>query len=180
MELQNPYAPPAEDPGSWRPVHGGACWREGDAVVVRRPEAELPDRCVRCNEPAQGYRLQRKLYWHHPGLYVVLVISPLIYVIIALIVRKTTSVTAGLCPVHRARRKNGLLIGWIGVPVSLVACGTSIATDTPEAIVGGFLLFFVCLIAGAVMAQVVVPKKMDQNHAWLRVGQPFLDSISGA
>jgi hypothetical protein len=149
-------------------------------VVVRRPEAELPDRCVRCNEPAQGYRLRRKLYWHHPGLYALLVISPLIYVIVALIVRKTTTVSAGLCPVHRTRRRNGLVTGWLGVPVSLAACTASIATDTPAAIIAGFLLFFVCLIAGAVMAQVVVPKKMDQNLAWLRAGQPFLDSINGA
>jgi len=178
MQSYNPYAPPAHAPIPFgaAPV-GGGCWRDGDTAVVRRPDADLPDRCVRCNEPAEGFRLQRKLQWHHPAVYVALVISPVIYVIIALIVRKTTTVRIGLCPRHRARRRNGILVGWLGSAASVTACTAAIAADTPEAMLGGLLVFLVCVIVGIVMSQVIQPKKIDDSFAWLRVGKPFLESL---
>jgi hypothetical protein len=177
MQSYNPYAPPTHDPTALRPAPAGGCWREGDAAVVRRPDAELPDRCVRCNQPAEGYRLQRKLYWHHPAVYLVIVFSPLIYVILALIMRKTTTVRVGLCPAHRKRRRNGMLIGWIGVLVSITVCTAGISSDTPEVIFGGIGLFLIFPIVGIAMAQVIAPKRMDQYFAWLRVGKPFLESL---
>ena len=176
MQSYNPYAPPAHDPGAFTAGHASGCWREGDAVVVRRPDADLPDRCVRCNEPAGGFRLQRKLQWHHPAVYFALLISPIIYGI-ALIVRKTTTVRVGLCPGHRARRRNGMLVGWLGTLASITACTAGIAADTPEAMLGGLALFLVSVVAGIVMSQVVQPKKIDESNAWLRVGKRFLESL---
>ena len=49
---RNPYAPPeasriAGDPSSER----GGFWSDGKSLVLHR-EARLPDRCLRCNEPA--------------------------------------------------------------------------------------------------------------------------------
>lgn len=180
MQSYNPYAPPAQDPGTFAAALGSGCWRDGDAVVVRRPDAELPDRCVRCNEPASGFRLSRKLQWHHPAVYVALVISPIVYVIIALIVRKTTTVRVGLCPRHRARRRNGMLIGWLGTLLAVAACTVGVSADTPEAMLGGLVMFLIFVVVGIVMSQVVQPKKIDDNFAWLRVGKPFLESLDAA
>ncbi len=36
-------------------------WRDGDKLVVRRRRHNLPDRCVQCNEPAEGRRFRAKL-----------------------------------------------------------------------------------------------------------------------
>jgi hypothetical protein len=180
MQNYNPYAPPAHDPLAIGPVPQAGCWRDGDAAVVWRPTAELPDRCIRCNQPSDGFRLRKKLYWHHPILYIAVAVSPLIYVIIALILRKTVTVGIGLCPAHRTRRRNGMLIGWLGTLASITACTTGIAVDTPEVIFGGIGLFLILPIVGIVMAHVIQPKKMDDRFAWLKVGKPFLDSLESA
>ncbi len=55
----NPYQPTA--------IHGTSLalqegfWRDGDKLVVRRRRHNLPDRCVLCNEPAEGRRFRAKL-----------------------------------------------------------------------------------------------------------------------
>ena len=44
----------------------GGVWRFNRQIVMQ-PETPLPDRCIRCNASANGFRLKRQLYWH-PGL----------------------------------------------------------------------------------------------------------------
>ena len=43
-------------------------WRDGKIIVMSH-DASFPDRCVKCNQPAAGYRLKRKLTWHPSGWY---------------------------------------------------------------------------------------------------------------
>jgi hypothetical protein len=180
MQDYNPYAPPADNPMAIGPVPQAGCWRDGDAAVVRPPTAELPNRCVRCNQPTDGFRLEKKLYWHSPILYIAILVSPLIYVVIAMILRKTVTIRFGLCPGHRARRRNGMLIGWLGALLSITACTAGIAADAPEAIFGGIGLFVILPIVGIVMAHVIQPKKIEHHLAWLKVGKPFLESLEAA
>jgi hypothetical protein len=61
----NPYAPPlsAEDHSAASLGEVNGVWQELGVVVCVKG-APWPDRCVRCNEPAAGYRLKRDLYWH--------------------------------------------------------------------------------------------------------------------
>ena len=176
----NPYAPPVHDPTAIGPVPQAGCWRDGDAAVVLRPTADLPDRCVRCNQPVDGFRLEKKLYWHSPILYIAILVSPLVYVVIALILRKTVTVRFGLCPGHRARRRNGMLVGWLGTALAITTCSAGIASDTPEAIFGGMGLFLILPIVGIAMAHVIQPKKIEHHFAWLKVGKPFLESLEAA
>ena len=91
----NPYAAALTDPDldglgfssdPKTPVGVGG-WRDGDLLVISEG-AKLPDRCVKCNQPAEGYLLQRKLNWHEPTWYLLVIISPLLYIIVALIIRK--------------------------------------------------------------------------------------------
>ena len=183
MQEYNPYAPPMHDPlaiGSLSQVAEAGCWRDGDAAVVRRPVADLPDRCVRCNQAAGGFRLERKHSFYHPLLYVVLVLSPLIYVIVALIMRKTAIVRIGLCPDHRARRRKGILVGWIGSVFAMAGCSAGIVADSPEAMLAGLGSFMIFPVVGIVMAHAIQPKRIDDNFAWLKVGKPFLDSLQSA
>ena len=63
------------------------------------------------NAPAEGYTKKFNLSWHHPALYLIVLAGVLIYVIVALIVRKTARVNIPLCPAHRAKRRNIILTG---------------------------------------------------------------------
>lgn len=101
---------PDSEPG---PRHAYA---DGRSFVVPR-DAVLPSRCVKCGNPPADPWLRKTFSWHHPALYVLL-ISPILYVIAALIVRKTIRVSVPLCRAHRTIRRKRL---WIGA-ILLLTC----------------------------------------------------------
>jgi hypothetical protein len=176
-QLQNPYAPPRADISDPRFVGAGgeALRREGDLVVIPVNGARFPDRCVVCNQPVVK-RLQRKLYWHAPALYALICVGILIYAIVALIVRKTAHFEIGLCEAHVKRRRNGILIGWLGFFAGLVAL-IATADRAPELILVFALAMIGAAVAGILMTQVVAAKRIDNVNAWIKVGRPFLDSL---
>src|SRR5918992_369607 len=62
----NPYASPQSVFGPFQLAEEPrGAWRDGDLLVLRR-DGVLPDRCIKCNRPAEGYRQERKLNWVHP------------------------------------------------------------------------------------------------------------------
>ena len=86
MTPQQPYFPP--------PTQGmNTVWRN-NSVLVMTKEALLPNRCIKCNAPAEE-QLKHRLTWHHPGLYLLALASILIYVVVAMVVRKTATVNVG-------------------------------------------------------------------------------------
>ncbi|MES1175314.1 MAG: hypothetical protein ABUL62_13420 [Myxococcales bacterium] len=177
---QNPYAPPslqADGEGllGSSPGDGGGLRREGDLVVIPVSGAAFPPRCVVCNESAVK-RLKRRAFWHPPGYFALLVVGVWIYVIVSLIVRKRADFDVGLCQRHVERRRNGMLIGWIGS----IACFIAAIATASQYPVLAVLFGLGCLgsiIAGAVMVRVVTPKRIDKQYAWLKFDKPFLDSI---
>ena len=79
MSEFNPYAAPRADVSFGRTPAGddAGVWKSGKLLVMTK-DAALPDRCVRCNQPADGPRLRRNLSWHPAAWYVLLAISPLL------------------------------------------------------------------------------------------------------
>ena len=181
----NPYAPPSEPAQLDAPTPGASTvganmWVDGDKLVIPREGAVFPDRCVQCNAPT-GYKLERKLFWHPPWVYIFILISIWIYIILALVLRKKAHVHVGLCDEHRAKRKNAMLIGWVGSLATIATCTGGLAMENDAGAVIALLsgiAFLVVLIVGLVRAQTVVPRKMDDTYAWLKVGAPFLQSFS--
>lgn len=172
--IDNYYAPPIADT-TFAPVAETTIFRQGDSVVVPSQGASLPPRCIRCNQPASK-RLLRRLYWHHPALYLLIMVGLCFYLIPALIVRKKAVVEVGVCDLHHKRRRLGIAIGWLGFLVSL---GAFIATieSVPELGLVFLLTMFVTPVVGIVMAQVVSTTRIDDRQAWLKTGRPFLESI---
>ncbi len=141
-------------------------------------DAELPDRCVKCNAPANGYRLKRNLSWHPPVWYFLILISLLVYIIVALVIRHTAKIQVGLCEEHRRQRRWAIALGWIGslAGIGLIAFSASLQ-DTqwfPIGLVLGLLFFFGFLIYGISVSQVVAPKKIDKRFVWLKKVSPDL------
>jgi len=161
---------------------GAGVWREGNKLVVTK-EIHLPDRCVKCNAPANGWVIRKTLYWHSPLLYI-LIFFPgiLIYAIVALVVRQNAKVTAALCPVHRRKRWTTILIAWLValLGVAAVALGISLAADSDTEGVGviGIVIGFLLIVGAgiyAVWSAVLSPTKMQGNHAWLKgAGNDYL------
>jgi len=93
------------------PSYGTAgVWRDKSTLVMSK-DAQLPDRCVKCNEPTVE-RLKRRLSWHHPAIYLIVLVALLIYLIVAMVTRKRATIEIGLCEEHQAKRRRNLMIAW--------------------------------------------------------------------
>lgn len=152
-------------------IGGPVVAREGKTLVMSR-DAQLPDRCVKCNAADGIVRLKRNLYWHHPLIYLCLLANILIYAIVATCVRKRATIEVGLCPRHLKRRRAGIAIGWgsFGLFVaSLFALGLQHGGWIALA---GFVIFLVGVVAGVVMSTPVSPKRIDEENIWLKGVHP--------
>jgi len=153
-----------------------------------------PDRCIKCNEPTHGYIWSKTMYWHHPAFYL-LILFPglLVYLIVALCVRKSAKVTVGLCPIHRAARTRRVLIATVSCLLGLgLLIGAPILssenpfhmtrdsrqTMTMIGIIGGTVILLAGLIYTAVGVAVVTPRRIDDQFVYLtRAGVPFLSTL---
>jgi len=193
-EAVNPYAPPRSDLQSTpaavpQPEHlfnVGGVWRTGDLLVMQKGTT-LPNRCLVCNQPA-AVQYPKKMYWHHPGLYILVLLSLPIYVIAALIARKKADVVLPLCAEHAEKRKKASTTANLMMVFGLVLMfGSCFALDSDNGgtfaiILGvGFLVLLVGAIVLSAGANPIIPKKIDDYYVWLRkVSSSYLAALPPA
>ena len=144
----------------------GGVWRADNTLVMTK-DASLPDRCVKCNAPANGSRLKRSLSWHHPALYFVILVAWIIYVVLALTLSKRATVYLGLCPEHIQRRKNLLILGWAMLAIGLVTTFIAFANEYVGFGLIGLILFVVAVFWLVIVSRIVKVKKIDDRYVWL-------------
>jgi hypothetical protein len=178
FDEDNPYTPPKSQ--GLGPIvadgNKGGIWRDRNLLMVRKG-VELPDRCLKCDAPAEGYRFKRNLSWASPWWFLTLfLIGPLLFVIIYYCVRWTGEVSAGLCPVHRTKRRKFIAIGWItallGIALMITAGPLVEARFMGIPILAGALLMIAGMLIGAIGAQVLVPNRIDKHFIWLKKVSP--------
>jgi len=169
-------APQADFAPVARPDSGASLWQDGE-ILVARSGADFPDRCIKCNAPAEGYRFKRTLRWHPPAYYALL-LNIIIYVIVETIVSRKAEVAAGLCRDHRARRRNAILVGWLTtmLGIALLIVGAAVADrGLGWFMAGGGLLILFGLVYGTVRSQILVPRRIEKGIVRLqKVDRDFL------
>ncbi len=171
MSEYNPYAAPesAAEPLSFnRDGVAGTCWRDGDELLAL-PGTDLPRCCVKCGEPASEYR-KRTFYWHSAWLYLLILLHMLVYLIVALIVRKSASHQIGLCVAHQRQRRLFIALAWLSV-VPLVGC---FLFDSGVAILVGVLAFVVMLFCGLFGMRLLKPTQITPELAVYKGVSPRL------
>jgi hypothetical protein len=184
MSDSNPYTPSrasldAGAEGLQQASGGTTLWREGKVAVLLR-QASLPQRCVKCNEAAQLPSKSRLVYWHHPALYLLLLLNILVYALVAAIVRKKVRVAPGLCTRHKRRRRRVIAAAWGGVALSIVLVwsGMSGALDHGLAAILGSLVLLVSLIIAIAGSRIVYAGRIDDTYLRLKgCGAAFLASL---
>jgi len=160
----NPYAPSKAvfDTGH----RDGTAWRKGRQAVIPVGR-DLPCRCIKCNAHVDGVVKQRKVYWHHPGVYGLILINLILYAIVALIVRKTVKIRPALCELHARKRRNGLLLCWglLFAGLGSLAAGAMHDGNTLFGWLGGVLIF--AAIVNSFLQRLVVARKIDDQYAYL-------------
>ena len=151
-------------------------WRDGKRVAMDR-NAALPDRCFKCNEPADGYRRTVKLT--HVPLGTEMMVGAIAYAF-----AKQARVDVGLCERHRRSRAINIAL------FSLAVLGVSIfvftqvqATDVvlPLLATVGLIGGVIGLIYAAVGTRLARASQITDTHIWLKgAGEPFLASLPDA
>lgn len=185
-------APGAQAPGviSYANPYASAGMLYDDGVgLVMQKNAVGPDRCVKCNEPANGYRWTKTFYWHHPAYFLLILVAILVYAIVALCIRQSGRISVGLCPRHRAARRTRIWIalGLLFLGLVLLIGGPVMASNTHGdesdryamiGVLGGIFTLLASGIYAAVAVPVLTPRKIDEHYLYLaRAGRPFLDSL---
>lgn len=78
-------------------------YREGKTLVVPSGSS-LPANCVKCGAPISGTRLTKTFRWHSPGLYLLIFLGLIPYVIVAFFVAKKARIDVPFCQAHRSWR----------------------------------------------------------------------------
>jgi hypothetical protein len=174
MDDFNPYATfgldAASIAASAEPVRG--LWRDGKLLVMHKG-AVLPDRCIKCNAPAGGLRLKRSLSWHESKYFSLGKLHPLLYLVVALLVRKTAKIELGICRRHCRNRLMGIAIGWalffLGVAAIAILAARPPRKEAIQVVLAlsGTMLLCGGPICAAVFYPVVRPHWIDDEHIWL-------------
>src|SRR5687768_6515011 len=133
----NPYAAPREETYV-PPGHGlgaspfAGLWRQGNVLVMHKM-APLPDICVKSNQPA-ARRLKRNLSWHHPAVFLIILFNWLIYIIVALIIRKKATIHIALSEQWFARRHRRMLFAWGAILLSVLLFVVAVMNIDDDAI----------------------------------------------
>lgn len=155
---------------------GAGVWRD-KAILVMSKDALLPDRCVKCNVTTTG-RLKRKFAWHHPAIYILILVAWLAYLIVAMIVRKRATIEVGICDEHRAKRRTYIWISWALVLLGLGGFVAAFMWDDGTPALLGFLVLIVALFFGVFTTRVSVPTRIDDRFVWLRgINKDYLDQL---
>ena len=164
-------------PAPYAAAYAQGFWRDGSTLVMYK-HLPMPDRCIKCNAPANGIRLRRKLSWHPPAYFLLVFIGVLLYAIVAMIASKRATIDVGLCEEHYNKRRTGILVSWLMFALSIgsFVLATILGGEFVAFLGGIFLL--ASIICAIVMTRVVVPKKIDDQFAWLRgVSDEYLNQL---
>ncbi|MBW3599164.1 MAG: hypothetical protein KY475_18075 [Planctomycetes bacterium] len=180
----NPYQAPQVSGPSYQPglEEQGGLWRKGRLLVMHKL-APLPPRCVKSNEPIKR-TLTRKLTWHHPAVFVALLINLLVYAILAIVLSKRATIYLGLSDRWFGKRRRAMLIGWTAVLASIgmfiAGVGLLNRNDAvgPLTLFGAFVLFIVGAIYGLIASRMVAPVRITDDYIWLKGVHPdFLNTL---
>jgi hypothetical protein len=184
----NPFAAPQSEVLSSDPRHSmlGDVWRDGDLLVVR-DKTSLPDRCVKCNDSSDVRRLKRRMSWHSPMLYLLILLNLILYAIVAIAVQKKGRVEFALCPQHLRQRRIAIAVGWFGALAFVAMLVIAFSADprrrplmdtTGFWILGAFAVLATSLIFAIIRSQPLKATRIGNGVLWLKgAGLPFLNSI---
>ena len=184
VEASNPYAPPESELETF--IDPEKVWRN-DKLIVMRKGADMPGRCILCNEVAESGKPRRILYlniWIQIAslvlflIFNVLALLPII--IVSLIFRKSAKVRIPVCDKHRRKRL------WITL-ATVTLLSSSIVLGVMAARIPVYqgpifwtaaLIFVGAFVLAIIRGQLLRAKKIDKETVILKGAKPpFLESL---
>ena len=114
-------------------------WRDGDSFIVT-PGAMLPDRCVKCGEPAGGWTRKKTLYWHSPLWFALVpLFFGLVYLVVASVVKKSSIVHVPLCAHHQRQYSRATKMAALMIPAFPILLIAGIIEVQPPLLIAGIV-----------------------------------------
>lgn len=169
-EVSNPYAPPAEASVPPTLPSDVFFFCDGDFLVIR-DGAELPNVCLRTNEPAGegSWRKKRTMTWNPPWVFVLILVNILVLIIVALVTQKKAKMTYSLSAAARAAivKKRGIAFFLLLATIGLFYVGF---TQMGDLVWVGMFGGIISLIASLVFFAIADPIKVVKFHdGWFRI-----------
>ena len=150
--------------------------------------ADLPDLCVKTGLPADGGTIRRKLMWHEPALYALILLGLLPYAIIALAVSKEATVDFPISKKVRDRRNVMMTIAWIlfaaAFGIGIYICSLMDKKPNRDDTIGmlfavaGVLFLASLILAALVSGSLPTPTRIDRDYITLKgVSPKYLDQL---
>ncbi len=183
----NPYsAPAAAAAGTPPPIPflspAPFYFRDGKFLVIR-DGAELPDVCLRTNEPVGGggWRKKVSFVWNPPWVIALILITPLIGLILMLILRKSAKITYSLNGDSRGKiirwRFIGLALLMAAIALFFMASASNDDNTMISMIIGGFVTLIAALVPLAISNPI---KVAGYENGWFKIkgcSPGFLDTL---
>jgi hypothetical protein len=153
----------------------GSIWRDGAKLVIVR-NAGLPERCFKCNAPAEGYRLKQTVSWNHPALLLFLLLPPvglIVLIVVALSTRKT-ELRIGACRAHRGRPRlciTGMGMFLVGI-VGMIGGAGFVNGSAGMIFPISFVLLPVGIVTAMIGARIVKAVRITKQRIFLKGFHP--------
>jgi hypothetical protein len=175
-EQHNPYAAPRAALEAVL-AQGQSVWRAGKLLVCTR-DAIFPNRCVKCNAPAEPPLVRYKLGWHSGWWYLLILVQVIVYVIVGLLVRKRAEIDVGLCERHQRRRRNGRILSVAGLIAIVAAIVLGANLDMWPLMAGGMIAILPWLIVVLILVPQLSAARITKEEIRVKgCGKDFLDSL---
>ncbi|HUK86826.1 MAG TPA: hypothetical protein VLT85_04115, partial [Terriglobales bacterium] len=138
--------------------------------------------CVKCGRPTREV-LDKTFWWHDPVLFVLILLGVMVYVIVALIARKSCTLNVPVCEEHRrsyqSRRRIGRNLMLASIPLWAVIWIAGNGSD--EAVGLGALVFLLVFVVGLIVRRAagpIKPANIDKQTATFRgASESFLQLL---
>ena len=145
-------------------VHG--VWRSGKRMVMAE-DAELPDRCVKTNRPADGEWADIRLQWHHPALYLVLLVNLVVYFIVAYFVSTRVVVHVGITLPVLASARRARRLTWALLLAGLALCVLAATVPLPLLLWPGGALMVLSIPIFFLRGRLIWASRIEHGYVWV-------------
>jgi hypothetical protein len=150
-------------------------WASGKLLITGH-NAVLPPYCIRCGRPADPNTLSKKFSWHPQWIYFFILIAIFIYIIVALLMRRSISLQIPLCSGHLEKYKALRLASAVlllGCIPEMVVAGNYL----PEPYMGwGIAAGLLAMVAGLVclimFSSLLQAKRIDRHYGYFSSASP--------
>jgi hypothetical protein len=164
----NPFAPPQADAYAAPTGTGTGSFTVQGNILIAKKGTVLPNVCLFSGEAQGAERVHKKLFWAPPWT-VIFVVSPLIFLIMYFIFRKSGELDYSLGPRAKQRRNQGILAGVGGVILGIVLVAAGGATNEPVLLFVGIFGLLIALVFGIVWGRIITIVRINPDDIHLKL-----------